>query len=64
MQSLFRNYKVVLYLDRGEVHQDENMMNSIRNMALEDQLVDALMKKASVTLETSSFDAIMKPSQG
>lgn len=49
---------------KAHFRQDENMMNSIRNMALEDQLVDALMKKANVTLETSSFDAIMKPSQG
>lgn len=29
MQSLFRNYKVVLYLDRGKVHQDENMMKTV-----------------------------------
>lgn len=49
---------------KAHFRQDANMMRSIQNMALEDQLVDALLKKANVTLEASSFNAIMKPSQG
>lgn len=42
---------------------DENSMRSIRNIALEDQIVDLLAKDAVITEEKVSFDELMNPNR-
>lgn len=40
--------------------QNEQMMNNMRNVALEEQAIDAIIAKAQVT-ETVSFNEPMNP---
>ncbi|GAM64858.1 cell division trigger factor [Vibrio ishigakensis] len=51
------------YEDPSEViayyESNEEMMNNMRNVALEEQAVDAIIAKAQVTEKEESFDAIM-----
>ncbi|CAM3130909.1 trigger factor [Vibrio rarus] len=51
------------YEDPSEViayyESNEEMMNNMRNVALEEQAVDAIIAKAQVTDKEESFDAIM-----
>lgn len=44
-------------------YQNPQLLESIRALALEDQVVDWLLERAEVVGKPSSFDAIMKPSQ-
>ena len=41
--------------------KNEELMNNIRNVVLEEQAVDAVLAKAQVTENASSFDEIMNP---
>ncbi|GAD88545.1 MULTISPECIES: trigger factor [Vibrio] len=51
------------YEDPSEViayyESNEEMMNNMRNVALEEQAIDAIIAKAQVTEKEESFDAIM-----
>lgn len=53
------------YEDPSEViayyQQNEQMMNNMRNVALEEQAIDALIAKAQVTEKTVSFNELMNP---
>lgn len=42
-------------------NKNKELMNNIRNVVLEEQAVDAVLKKAQVTEKASSFDEIMNP---
>ncbi len=41
--------------------QNEQMMNNMRNVALEEQAIDAIIAKAQVTEKTVSFNELMNP---
>lgn len=41
--------------------KDEQSMQNIRNIALEDQIVDLLAEKAEITTEKKTFDELMNP---
>lgn len=53
------------YEDPSEViayyQQNEQMMNNMRNVALEEQAIDAIIAKAQVTEKTVSFNELMNP---
>lgn len=53
------------YEDPSEViayyQQNEQMMNNMRNVALEEQAIDAIIAKAKVTEKTVSFNELMNP---
>lgn len=53
------------YEDPSEViayyKQNEQMMNNMRNVALEEQAIDAIIAKAQVTEKTVSFNELMNP---
>jgi trigger factor len=53
------------YEDPSEVisyyEQNEQMMNNMRNVALEEQAIDAIIAKAKVTEKAISFNELMNP---
>lgn len=53
------------YEDPSEViayyQQNEQMMNNMRNVALEEQAIDAIIAQAQVTEKTVSFNELMNP---
>jgi len=53
------------YEDPSEVisyyEQNEQMMNNMRNVALEEQAIDAIIAKATVTEKEISFNELMNP---
>lgn len=53
------------YEDPTEViayyEQNEQMMNNMRNVALEEQAIDAIIAKAQVTEKAISFNELMNP---
>jgi len=53
------------YEDPSEVisyyEQNEQMMNNMRNVALEEQAIDAIIAKATVTEKAISFNELMNP---
>ncbi|WP_165310751.1 trigger factor [Vibrio ziniensis] len=53
------------YEDPAEVisyyEQNEQMMNNMRNVALEEQAIDAIIAKATVTEKAISFNELMNP---
>lgn len=55
------------YEDPSEViayyEQNEQMMNNIRNVALEDQAIDAIIAKAKVSEKEVSFNELMNQQQ-
>ena len=55
------------YEDPSEViayyEQNEQMMNNIRNVALEDQAIDAIIAKAKVSDKEVSFNELMNQQQ-
>ncbi len=56
------------YEDPSEViehfKKDEQSMQNIRNIALEDQIVDLLAEKAEISVEKKTFDELMNQAQG
>ncbi|MGY5760802.1 trigger factor [Vibrio cincinnatiensis] len=59
------NEMATAYEDPSEViayyQQNEQMMNNMRNVALEEQAIDAIIAKAKVTEKTVSFNELMNP---
>jgi len=55
------------YEDPSEVvayyEQNEEMMNNMRNVALEEQAVDAIIAKAQVSEKETSFNELMNQQQ-
>ncbi len=46
---------------KEQFKEDKAMMENVRNLALEDQLVAYLLDKATVSVQTSTFNDIMQP---